>query len=224
MHNSLAVILTMEWLTLYKGGTGEIEEKKSRFIATIEPVSSEEEAADFIARIKKKYWDARHNCSAFIIGETGEKTRCSDDGEPSGTAGRPMLDVLSKEGITNACVVVTRYFGGVLLGTGGLTRAYKDVAAIAAEGSLLSRRHDGFLYTISCDYNDYGKVEYILRAEKAPIAENDFADTVKLKAIIDAQKEDRIKKAITDATSAKAKLIRGAYTGYIISDGKPVLI
>ena len=114
----------MEWYTLYKGGIGEYEEKKSRFIATLEPVSSEEEAAAFIAAIKKKYWDARHNCSAYIIGDDGRKTRCSDDGEPSGTAGRPMLDVLAGEKITNACVVVTRYFGGTLLGTGGLVRAY----------------------------------------------------------------------------------------------------
>ena len=112
-----------EWYSVYRGGTGQIEEKKSRFIATLEPVSSEEEAAAFVAGIKKKYWDARHNCSAFIIGDNGDRTRCSDDGEPSGTAGRPMLDVLANEHVTNVCVVVTRYFGGTLLGTGGLVRA-----------------------------------------------------------------------------------------------------
>ena len=114
----------MDWLTLYNGGTGEIEEKKSRFIATLEPVSSEEEAVAVIAAVKKKYWDAKHNCSAFVIGDKGQITRCSDDGEPSGTAGRPMLDVLVGEHVTNVCAVVTRYFGGTLLGTGGLVRAY----------------------------------------------------------------------------------------------------
>ena len=124
-----------EWLTLYKGGIGEYEEKKSRFIATLEPVSSEEAATEFIASIKKKYWDARHNCSAFVIGSGGEKTRCSDDGEPSGTAGRPMLNVLVGEHITNACVVVTRYFGGTLLGTGGLVRAYSGSAKQGIEKS-----------------------------------------------------------------------------------------
>ena len=111
--------------TVYQGGQGEITEKKSRFIATVKEVVSEEEAAAFIAEMKKKYWDARHNCSAFVIGRNQELTRCSDDGEPSQTAGRPMLDVLLREGIYNAAVVVTRYFGGTLLGTGGLVRAYQ---------------------------------------------------------------------------------------------------
>ena len=110
---------------VYEGGEGEITEKKSRFIATVRPVESEEEATTFIAEMKKKYWDARHNCSAFVIGERQELNRCSDDGEPAQTAGRPMLDVLLREGVTNVAVVVTRYFGGVLLGTGGLVRAYQ---------------------------------------------------------------------------------------------------
>ena len=106
------------------GGTAEITEKKSRFIATVRRTESEEEAVSFIEEMKKKYWDASHNCSAFVIGRRGQLTRCSDDGEPSGTAGRPMLEVLLGEGICDAAVVVTRYFGGTLLGTGGLVRAY----------------------------------------------------------------------------------------------------
>ena len=100
----------MAYRVVYEGGQGEIVEKKSRFIATVRPVESEEEAIAFINEMKKKYWDARHNCSAFVIGEKQELTRCSDDGEPAQTAGRPMLDVLLKEGITNVAVVVTRYF------------------------------------------------------------------------------------------------------------------
>ena len=103
---------------VYEGGSGEIEEKKSRFIATVRPVGSEEEVTAFLAEMKKKYWDARHNCFAYVIGEKNELVRCSDDGEPSGTAGRPMLDVLLKEELHNVAVVVTRYFGGTLLGTG----------------------------------------------------------------------------------------------------------
>ena len=102
-----------EYKIVYCGGEGEIVEKKSRFIATVKPVDSEEEASAFIAEMKKKYWDARHNCSAFIIGSRGELTRCSDDGEPSGTAGRPMLEVLTGSGIRNIAVVVTRYFGHI---------------------------------------------------------------------------------------------------------------
>ena len=115
---------TDSYRVLLSGGEGEIVEKKSRFIATIRKCETEEEAVAFIEEMKKKYWDARHNCSAFIIGSRGELTRCSDDGEPSGTAGRPMLEVLTGSGIRNIAVVVTRYFGGTLLGTGGLVRAY----------------------------------------------------------------------------------------------------
>ena len=107
-----------------EGGEGEIVEKKSRFIATVRPVASEEEALAFIEEMKKKYWDARHNCSAFVIGRNQELMRFSDDGEPPGTAGKPMLDVLLGAGLHNTAVVVTRYFGGTLLGTGGLVRAY----------------------------------------------------------------------------------------------------
>ena len=105
---------------IYQGGEDEIVEKKSRFIATVFPVRTEEEALGFIEATRKKYWNARHNCFAYVIGDRGELARCSDDGEPQGTAGKPMLDVLLGEGIHNVAVVVTRYFGGVLLGTGGL--------------------------------------------------------------------------------------------------------
>ena len=112
-----------QYKTVLEGGTGEIVEKKSRFIATVRPVKNEEEALAFLEEMRKKYWDARHNCYAYSIGKNREFTRCSDDGEPSGTAGRPMLDVILGEDIYNVAVVVTRYFGGVLLGTGGLVRA-----------------------------------------------------------------------------------------------------
>ena len=107
---------------LYKGGSGELVEKKSRFIADLCPVSSEEEALDFIEEIRKKYWDARHHCFAYIIGDRGQTARCSDDGEPSQTAGKPMMDVLAGAELHDVCAVVTRYFGGTLLGTGGLER------------------------------------------------------------------------------------------------------
>ena len=112
---------------IYQPGHGEYEEKKSRFIASLVPARSEEEAAVFIDSVKKKYYDARHNCSAFVIGRNRELTRCSDDGEPGGTAGKPMLEVLLTAGVTNGAAVVTRYFGGTLLGTGGLVRAYTQI-------------------------------------------------------------------------------------------------
>ena len=124
--------------TIYEGGEGELVEKKSRFIATVRPVETEEEALAFIEEMKKKYWDARHNCYVYSVGMNREATRCSDDGEPSGTAGRPMLDVLLGAGIYNAAIVVTRYFGGVLLGTGGLVRAYSG----AVQAGLYRDRKD----------------------------------------------------------------------------------
>ncbi len=115
--------MLLECKILYSGGQGELVEKKSRFIATVRPVSNEEEALAFIEEMRKQYWDARHNCFAYVIGERNELARFSDDGEPGGTAGKPMLDVLLGEGLHNTAVVVTRYFGGTLLGTGGLVRA-----------------------------------------------------------------------------------------------------
>ena len=109
---------------VYRGGSGEIIEKKSRFIANVKSVETVEEAQAYIEEMRKKYWDARHNCSAFSVGTERVITRCSDDGEPGGTAGKPILEVISGSGIHNIVVVVTRYFGGTLLGTGGLVRAY----------------------------------------------------------------------------------------------------
>ena len=125
---------------LYSGGQGEITEKRSRFIATLAPVTTEEEAVSFIEAQKKRYWDARHNCTAFLIGPANELTRCSDDGEPPHTAGRPMLDVLLHEEMHDVCVVVTRYFGGILLGTGGLTRAYRDAVTAGLANCVIATR------------------------------------------------------------------------------------
>ena len=138
---------------LYKGGEGELIEKKSRFIATTRPVESEEEALAFIAEMKKKYWDATHNCSAFVIGDRQQIQRCSDDGEPQGTAGRPMLDVLLGEDIHNMAVVVTRYFGGTLLGTGGLVRAYSKSVQVGLEASEVIEKRSGFLLKMAADYH-----------------------------------------------------------------------
>ena len=148
-----------------EGGEGEIIEKKSRFICTVRPVETEEEAVAFIAEMKKKYWDARHNCSAFVLGDRQELTRCSDDGEPAGTAGRPMLEVLLGRGIHNAAVVVTRYFGGVLLGTGGLVRAYQSAVQAGLDASYIMERREGRKLTVGTDYNGVGKLQYLFGKE-----------------------------------------------------------
>ena len=138
--------------------------EKSRFIATIAPVSTEEEAQQFIQRISKEFWDATHNCTAYVIGPRQEQQRSSDNGEPSGTAGKPMLEVLKKTGITNVAVVVTRYFGGIKLGAGGLIRAYShSVAKAVQEGPklLIAPRQ---VITISIDYSNFGAIERQLQA------------------------------------------------------------
>ena len=175
-----------EYNTVSRGGEGEIVEKKSRFIATVRPVHSEEVVLAFIEEVKKKYWDARHNCSAFVIGTKAELTRCSDDGEPSGTAGRPMLEVLLGEGVRNVAVVVTRYFGGVLLGTGGLVRAYSSAVK---EGIAASK---------------IGRIQYILCQNGLEAEDTVYTDQVELTVLLAAECVPGLKKEITEATAAKA--------------------
>lgn len=193
-----------EFLSLYRGGTGEIEEKKSRFIATIQPVSTEEEASEFINRIKKQYWDARHNCSAFVIGDAGQIMRSSDDGEPSGTAGRPMLEVLTGQKITNVAVVVTRYFGGTLLGTGGLIRAYQGAVKAGLENCVVLQKYNGVELKVVSDYTDFGKLQYMIASNKWNLLSTDYASDVATSIIVKNEDADTVSKQITDATSGRA--------------------
>ena len=145
---------------LKEGGEGYYEEKKSRFLAACYRIENEEDAAGFIEAAKKKYWDARHNCYAYVLGANNELMRFSDDGEPSGTAGKPILEVLTARGIHNCLIIVTRYFGGTLLGTGGLVRAYQKSSIDAVDNSILARRTKGSRITISTDYSSAGKIQY----------------------------------------------------------------
>lgn len=196
------------WRVLLEGGTGEYEEKKSRFIATIRRCESEEEAAAFIEEMKKKYWDARHNCSAFVLGSRGELTRCSDDGEPGGTAGRPMLEVLLGEEIRNAAVVVTRYFGGVLLGTGGLVRAYTRAVKEGLKNCTFGRMRYGYDIRITTDYNGIGKIQYLLGNAGIEPVSCEYTDRVTLRVTVAAEDAQRLEKEITEATGARAGLER----------------
>ena len=142
-----------------KEGTGEIVEKKSRFIGGSYIVESVEDAEKKIAEVSKKYWDARHNCYAYVIGKNSENTRCSDNGEPSGTAGKPILEVITGAGLTNTLVIVTRYFGGVLLGTGGLVRAYTQAAQAAIAASETGEMVYARQLTIEVAYNMINNVK-----------------------------------------------------------------
>ena len=210
-------------LYVYNGGQGEIIEKKSRFIATVKPVKSEEEAVSFINEIKKKYWDARHNCSAFVIGKRQELTRCSDDGEPAGTAGRPMLDVLLKEDIHDAAVVVTRYFGGVLLGTGGLVRAYQQATKEGLLASDIIEKQDGSILLIRTDYTGIGKLQYLFAQEKITVIDTEYAADVLVKAVIPEADRERIEKIVTEQTNGTAKQEWGDEVTFAEHDGEVLL-
>lgn len=210
-------------LYVYKGGQGEITEKKSRFIATVKPVESEDEAVSFINETKKKYWDARHNCSAFVIGKRQELTRCSDDGEPAGTAGRPMLDVLLKENIHNAAVVVTRYFGGVLLGTGGLVRAYQQATKAGLSASEIIEKKDGAVLFIRTDYTGIGRLQYLFAQEKITVMDTAYEADVLVKAVIPENDKKRIEKTIIEQTNGTAKLEWGDEVTFAEYDGEVLL-
>lgn len=210
-------------LYVYKGGQGEITEKKSRFIATVKPVESEDEAVSFINETKKKYWDARHNCSAFVIGKRQELTRCSDDGEPAGTAGRPMLDVLLKENIHNAAVVVTRYFGGVLLGTGGLVRAYQQATKAGLSASEIIEKKEGAVLFIRTDYTGIGRLQYLFAQEKITVMDTAYEADVLVKAVIPENDKKRIEKAIIEQTNGTAKLEWGDEVTFAEYDGEVLL-
>lgn len=210
-------------LYVYKGGQGEITEKKSRFIATVRTVESEDEAVSFINETKKKYWDARHNCSAFVIGKRQELTRCSDDGEPAGTAGRPMLDVLLKENIHNAAVVVTRYFGGVLLGTGGLVRAYQQATKAGLSASEIIEKKDGAVLFIRTDYTGIGRLQYLFAQEKITVMDTAYEADVLVKAVIPENDKKRIEKTIIEQTNGTAKLEWGDEVTFAEYDGEVLL-
>lgn len=201
---------------VYSGGEGEYIEKKSRFIATVCPVASEEEATAFIAEMKKKYWDAKHNCSAFVIGERQEISRCSDDGEPAQTAGRPMLEVLLREDIHNVAVVVTRYFGGVLLGTGGLVRAYQKATQEGLAASVIIDKKEGRRLTIETDYNGLGKLQYMIAQKNLTLIDTLYTEKVELELMVPAEFQEEVEKEITETTSGNACISWGETVLYAL--------
>lgn len=210
--------------TIYEGGEGEIIEKKSRFIATTRLVKTEEDAAAFIEEMRKKYWDATHNCFAYVIGERREIVRCSDDGEPSGTAGRPMLDVLLGEELYDTAVVVTRYFGGTLLGTGGLVRAYSKAVQEGLACSRVITKYHGVLAEVDTDYNGVGKLQYLFAQREIPVMDSQYTEAVKMQILIPKGKEEEIKKAVTEATSARAQVKKVRELYYAVSQGEYLLL
>lgn len=206
--------------TVLEGGTGEITEKKSRFIATVRPVKTEEETLAFLEEMKKKYWDARHNCFVYSVGLNREYTRCSDDGEPSGTAGRPMLDVILGEDIYNVAVVVTRYFGGVLLGTGGLVRAYSKAVQEGLAASRIIEKRRGIALKVTTDYTGIGKIQYIAGERNIPILNSEYTDKVVLELLIPSEDVDAVQKAVTEGTNGRARMEKDRELYFAVLDGE----
>ncbi len=188
------------------------------------PVASEEEALAFVEEMRKKYWDARHHCYAFVLGERGGLLRFSDDGEPQGTAGRPILDVLTGEGIYNAAVVVTRYFGGTLLGTGGLVRAYSRAAQEGLRNSLVAERRRGVRLHIRTDYNGVGKIQYLLGQRGIPILQSSYGADALLEALVPAEEKEAVCTAITDGTGGRAELDAGEECSYASAGGEIIFL
>ena len=197
--------------TVYEGGKGEIVEKKSRFIAHTAHVETEDEALQFIEGIRKEYWDARHNCHAFIVGLGHETARCSDDGEPAQTAGKPMLDVLMGRELKNTAVVVTRYFGGTLLGTGGLVRAY---SAAVQEGLAHSTVIEKYLCQrahVKMDYTCLGKIQYLTAQMSLMTIDTLYTDAVEMQLLVPEDQWQQFEKKVTEATGGKAVIEKKGY-------------
>ena len=196
----------MEFRTIKEDGQVQEEIKKSRFICHAKRVYSEEEARDFITAIKKEHYKATHNCSAFIVGERSEIKRTSDDGEPSGTAGVPMLGVLENHNLTNVCVVVTRYFGGIKLGAGGLIRAYAGSVALAVKeiGIIEIKEQAGIAIQMSyAQYQEYGN---FLKEHNLMELETTFTDQIDTMIYVNKEEKENIKAALVEFFNGKVTL------------------
>ena len=194
----------MSYKTVKLTTSDSFEEKKSEFIGYIKRVTTEEEAKEFITEIKSKHKDARHNCWAYIIGQNKNIQRYSDDGEPQGTAGIPILEVIKKNDLTDCAVVVTRYFGGILLGESGLTRAYTKGAVIAINAAGTVEKVLGLRIAIDVDYDLYGKIQYICGENNWHIEDAEFTDKVKVYILSEKEKAEDIKSKIIELTNGKA--------------------
>ncbi len=201
MNESYKVIIS--------NGCGEIVEKKSRFIANVFKVESAAEAEEKIAEISKKYWDARHNCYAYVIGANSEITKCSDNGEPSGTAGKPILEVINGSGITNILIIVTRYFGGVLLGTGGLVRAYTQAAQAGLAASEVGEMVYSQLLTIEVGYNMINNVQYFFSQNDIAVLDSRYEAAVQFDICVRESDIEKVKAGLTQKTEGQLKIIEG---------------
>lgn len=199
--------------TIQKEAFGEFVERHSRFIGYAKPVETEDDAISFINKIKTKHWDAKHNVYAYSLLK-GSIMRYSDDGEPHGTAGVPVLDILKKNEVTNIVIVVTRYFGGILLGTGGLVRAYSSAAKLALDSAVVINMVSCFRAQLFCNYSLYGKISSILAELGAKIEESEFLDNVKIIFYIEKKKLNILNDKLNEVSSGEiiTKILEEKYT------------
>lgn len=216
--------MTESYRIVYKGGTGELVEKKSRFIAEVRPVSTEEEALAFIEEVRKKFWDARHHCYAYRIGDRGQTARCSDDGEPSQTAGKPMMDILTGEGLNDVCAVVTRYFGGTLLGTGGLVRAYSGALKEGLSQCTVLEKKLAVSLRVTSDYTGVGKIQYLAAQEGIDTLDTEYTENVVFTFLVPVAEEGRFISKLTEGTNGKAEIVREKELYYGRADGELILL
>ena len=195
------------YITVKGYGEARFEEKRSVFIGYCEHVTNEEEALSFVRKIKEKHKDATHNCYGYVM-KGGILCRYSDDGEPQGTAGKPILDMLVKSGVDDVCVVVTRYFGGTLLGTGGLVHAYSLGAKMAVEAAGVVQFENYVVFEVSASYSDYQKISFELERCDAIIDSTDYADNVKVQFAVKENVAESICKRITEISSGKNGAVR----------------
>lgn len=210
----------MSYVTVRNFGEDSFEEKKSEFIGYAKRVENEEEARAFIDEIKGKHKQARHNCWAYTIGKNRGIQRYSDDGEPQGTAGIPILEVLKKSDITDCAVVVTRYFGGILLGAGGLTRAYTKGASIAVKAAGIVEKVEGLRLSLTLDYDLLGKVQYVCGQNQWHIEDSEYSDKVKIFILAEMDVAPMIEKEVVESTNGKVVIERSEEGIYFKEDNR----
>ncbi len=208
--------------SIHEYGRDEIIINKSKFIGTAKPVENEEQAIEFIDSIRKEFKDATHNCYAYVIGENKNIQRYSDDGEPSGTAGMPILNVINQENLVNVAVVVTRYFGGVLLGAGGLVRAYTKGCKIGLESGIIVDKNLYYDVSFDLDYTLLGKMDNELLKNNFIVKDKLYSDRVEFKLIVQDDETEKINALVNEITSGKSQINVGRASYYSIKDSKIV--
>lgn len=212
-----------DYKSIHKAGRDEIIINKSRFIGSASPVVNEEEAIEFIEKIRKEFKDATHNVYAYVIGENSNIQRYSDDKEPSGTAGMPVLNVIMQENLRNVVVVVTRYFGGVLLGGGGLVRAYTKGAKIGLESGIIVDKNLYYQISFSIDYTLLGKMDNELMKNEFIVTDKIYLDQVQFNLVVKEGETDKLRDLVMEITSGQTEIAVGQADYYSVRDGKIIV-